>query len=194
MMHNDEEATHAQLTALLADAVIPAITEHGGRIVKNTGDGFLVTLSWEMEHLFEDYRDCLFGIMGCDRIVTDVHAANDARVRIGEWLLGVRVYEKSAGLLLDFAIAHTLESWLQGHRLCTERVVECVRCIWVLGQLNIGAGGSQLLNVCLARSNWVVVILRAAEDADGSTNNIRIEQESCHAIRVERDVGHKIRA
>ncbi len=41
LMHNDEEATHAKLTALLADVVMPAIAEHGGRIVKNTGDGFL---------------------------------------------------------------------------------------------------------------------------------------------------------
>src|SRR5215469_274927 len=41
LMHNDEEDTHAKLTALLADAVAPAIAEHGGRIVKNTGDGFL---------------------------------------------------------------------------------------------------------------------------------------------------------
>jgi hypothetical protein len=32
---------HAKLTALLADAVAPAIADHGGRIVKNTGDGFL---------------------------------------------------------------------------------------------------------------------------------------------------------
>src|SRR6266478_4033102 len=41
LMHNDEEATHTDLTALLADVVEPAIAEHGGRIVKNTGDGFL---------------------------------------------------------------------------------------------------------------------------------------------------------
>jgi class 3 adenylate cyclase len=41
LMHNDEESTHAKLTALLTDAVNPAIAEHGGRIVKNTGDGFL---------------------------------------------------------------------------------------------------------------------------------------------------------
>jgi adenylate cyclase len=41
LMHNDEEATHAKLTELLTDAVAPAIAEHGGRIVKNTGDGFL---------------------------------------------------------------------------------------------------------------------------------------------------------
>jgi TolB-like protein len=41
LMHNDEEATHAKLAALLTDAIAPAIAEHGGRIVKNTGDGFL---------------------------------------------------------------------------------------------------------------------------------------------------------
>jgi hypothetical protein len=41
LMHHDEEATHARLTALLLDGVAPAISEHGGRIVKNTGDGFL---------------------------------------------------------------------------------------------------------------------------------------------------------
>src|SRR6516165_1582050 len=41
LMHNDEEATHARLTALLTEAVDPAITKHGGRIVKNTGDGLL---------------------------------------------------------------------------------------------------------------------------------------------------------
>jgi TolB-like protein len=41
LMHDDEEATHARLTALLTNAVEPAIAEHGGRIVKNTGDGLL---------------------------------------------------------------------------------------------------------------------------------------------------------
>lgn len=41
LMHDDEEATHARLTALLTDVVDPAIAEHGGRIVKHTGDGFL---------------------------------------------------------------------------------------------------------------------------------------------------------
>jgi class 3 adenylate cyclase len=34
------EPTHAKLTALLMDVVNPAIAEHGGRIVKNTGDVF----------------------------------------------------------------------------------------------------------------------------------------------------------
>jgi adenylate cyclase len=41
LMHSDEEPTNAKLTAILVDVVNPAIAEHGGRIVKNTGDGFL---------------------------------------------------------------------------------------------------------------------------------------------------------
>jgi TolB-like protein/class 3 adenylate cyclase len=41
LMHDDEEATHARFTVLLKDAIEPAIAEHGGRIVKSTGDGFL---------------------------------------------------------------------------------------------------------------------------------------------------------
>src|SRR5438067_9035973 len=41
LMHHDEEATHAKLTALLADRVTPAVSGHGGRIVKHTGDGLL---------------------------------------------------------------------------------------------------------------------------------------------------------
>src|SRR6202021_2829484 len=41
LMHNDEEATHAGLTAPRAAVCEPVIAEHGGHIVKNTGDGFL---------------------------------------------------------------------------------------------------------------------------------------------------------
>jgi TolB-like protein len=49
LMHNDEEATHTKLTALLANGVAPAIAEHGGRIVKNTGDGFLAEFQSAVE-------------------------------------------------------------------------------------------------------------------------------------------------
>jgi TolB-like protein len=37
------------MAALLADAVEPAIAEHGGRIVKNTGDGFLAEFASAVE-------------------------------------------------------------------------------------------------------------------------------------------------
>jgi len=39
----DEEGTHAQLTDHLYFLVFPKITEHRGRVVKNTGDGLLAS-------------------------------------------------------------------------------------------------------------------------------------------------------
>jgi class 3 adenylate cyclase len=38
----DEEGTHERLKEHLGELVNPKIAEHRGRIVKNTGDGFLV--------------------------------------------------------------------------------------------------------------------------------------------------------
>jgi TolB-like protein/class 3 adenylate cyclase/tetratricopeptide (TPR) repeat protein len=49
LMHNDEEATHARLTMLLLEAVEPSIAQHSGRIVKNTGDGFLAVFRSAVE-------------------------------------------------------------------------------------------------------------------------------------------------
>jgi adenylate cyclase len=42
LMEPDEEGTHERLKAHLPELVDPKIEEHRGRIVKNTGDGFLV--------------------------------------------------------------------------------------------------------------------------------------------------------
>ena len=42
LMGADEEGTHERLKGHLGELVSPKITEHRGRIVKNTGDGFLV--------------------------------------------------------------------------------------------------------------------------------------------------------
>src|SRR5476649_2154110 len=41
LMEAAEEATHARLMGLLSTLVTPNIARHGGRVVKNTGDGFL---------------------------------------------------------------------------------------------------------------------------------------------------------
>jgi adenylate cyclase len=41
LMGADEEGTHERLKALLRQLVDPKVKEHGGRIVKNTGDGML---------------------------------------------------------------------------------------------------------------------------------------------------------
>jgi adenylate cyclase len=42
LMEADEEGTHARLMFLRFSVMEPIITEHRGRVVKNTGDGFLV--------------------------------------------------------------------------------------------------------------------------------------------------------
>ena len=41
LMGQDEEGTHERLKAHLRELVDPKIAQHRGRIVKNTGDGFL---------------------------------------------------------------------------------------------------------------------------------------------------------
>jgi class 3 adenylate cyclase len=41
LMGADEEGTHERLKAHLWELVNPKIEEHRGRVVKNTGDGFL---------------------------------------------------------------------------------------------------------------------------------------------------------
>jgi len=41
LMGVDEEGTHERLKAHLQELIEPKIAEHRGRIVKNTGDGFL---------------------------------------------------------------------------------------------------------------------------------------------------------
>jgi adenylate cyclase len=45
LMSADEEETHERLKAHLGQLVEPKIKEHRGRIVKNTGDGFLAEFS-----------------------------------------------------------------------------------------------------------------------------------------------------
>jgi adenylate cyclase len=41
LMGVDEEGTHERLKAHLRELIEPKIAEHRGRVVKNTGDGFL---------------------------------------------------------------------------------------------------------------------------------------------------------
>jgi class 3 adenylate cyclase len=75
LMHDDEEATHARLTALLTDIIDPAIPEHGGRIVKHTGDGFLAEFPSAVEavraaiHFQNSIRDLTFGVAVDRRLV-----------------------------------------------------------------------------------------------------------------------------
>lgn len=49
LMHEDEQATHARFTEIINDAIEPAMSQHGGRIVKSTGDGFLAEFASAVE-------------------------------------------------------------------------------------------------------------------------------------------------
>ena len=40
-MHEDEIATHARFQSIMGNVIRPIIERYGGRLVKNTGDGFL---------------------------------------------------------------------------------------------------------------------------------------------------------
>ena len=42
LMELDEEGTHARLTAFRRDLLKPKVSDHHGRIIKNTGDGALI--------------------------------------------------------------------------------------------------------------------------------------------------------
>jgi class 3 adenylate cyclase len=57
LMGVDEEGTHERLKAHLHELVDPKIAEHRGRIVKNTGDGFLA----EFTSVIDGVR-CLNGL------------------------------------------------------------------------------------------------------------------------------------
>jgi adenylate cyclase len=48
-MGRDEEGTHAQIRALQREVINPAVEQHQGRVVKTTGDGFLIEFASPVE-------------------------------------------------------------------------------------------------------------------------------------------------
>ena len=81
LMHSDEEATHSKLTTLVADAVNPAIAEHGGRIVKNTGDGFLAQFPSAVEAVgLRCYSRAVFMNLQSETLKTGAFASVSASI------------------------------------------------------------------------------------------------------------------
>ena len=56
LMGADEEGTHERLKAHLRELVDPKVAEHRGRIVKNTGDGFLAEFPRSSTQCAAPYR------------------------------------------------------------------------------------------------------------------------------------------
>jgi adenylate cyclase len=57
LMSTDEEATLAALKACRRELIDPKIAEHGGRIVKTTGDGALVEFASVVDAVSLFHRD-----------------------------------------------------------------------------------------------------------------------------------------
>jgi class 3 adenylate cyclase len=82
LMGVDEEGTHERLRAHLGELVNPKITEHRGRIVKNTGDGFLAE--------FASVIDAVRCAVEVQRGMADRNAATPPEKRI-EFRVGINL-------------------------------------------------------------------------------------------------------
>ena len=77
LMGADEEGTHERLKAHLGELVNPKIEEHRGRIVKNTGDGFLAE--------FASVVDAVRYAVEIQRGMSDRNAGTSPEQRIQWW-------------------------------------------------------------------------------------------------------------
>src|SRR5438270_5816488 len=82
LMGADEEGTHERLQAHLRELVNPKINEHRGRIVKNTGDGFLAE--------FASVVDAVRCAVEVQRGMTERNAATPQNERI-EFRVGINL-------------------------------------------------------------------------------------------------------
>jgi adenylate cyclase len=82
LMGADEEGTHERLKAHFAELIHPKVTEHRGRVVKNTGDGLLVE--------FASVVDAVRSAVEVQREMIARNAAVTAERRI-EFRMGINV-------------------------------------------------------------------------------------------------------
>jgi class 3 adenylate cyclase/DNA-binding SARP family transcriptional activator len=79
LMHEDEEATHAQLNSIISGIIDPVVRRHGGRIVKTTGDGFLA----EFPSAVEAVRGGVEFQVAIARVASTVPPARRMLFRVG---------------------------------------------------------------------------------------------------------------
>src|SRR5947207_2313953 len=82
LMGADEEGTHERLKAHLRELIDPKIGEHRGRVVKNTGDGFLAE--------FPSVLDTVRFAVEMQRGIAERNAATPPKERI-EFRVGVNL-------------------------------------------------------------------------------------------------------
>jgi TolB-like protein/tetratricopeptide (TPR) repeat protein len=117
-MGADEEGTHERLKAHLGELVNPKITEHRGRIVKNTGDGFLA----EFASVVDAVRCAVEVQRGMAGSEPDVPKDRRIRFRVGVNLGDVIVEEHD--IFGDGVnVAARLEALAEPGGICVSRVV-----------------------------------------------------------------------
>ena len=118
LMAADEEGTHERLKAHLRELVTPTIREHRGRIVKNTGDGFLAE--------FPSVVDAVRCATEIQRVMVDrepdVPEEQRIRFRIGV-NLGDVIVEEDDIFGDGVNVAARLEGLAEPGGICVSRVV-----------------------------------------------------------------------
>jgi class 3 adenylate cyclase len=118
LMGQDEEGTHERLRAHLREWIEPKIAEHRGRVVKNTGDGFLA----EFPSVVDGTR-CAVEIQ---RGMAERNGATDPDERI-EFRIGINlgdVIAEDEDIFGDGVnVAARLEALAGPGRICVSRVV-----------------------------------------------------------------------
>jgi adenylate cyclase len=118
LMGMDEEGTHDRLKAHLRELVDPKIKEHRGRIVKNTGDGFLA----EFASVVDAVRCAVEIQRGMAEREPDVPEERRIRFRIGV-NLGDVIVEEDDIFGDGVNVAARLEALAEPGGICVSRVV-----------------------------------------------------------------------
>ena len=118
LMGEDEEGTHERLQAHFRELVHPNITEHRGRVVKNTGDGFLAEFASVVDAV-RSAAEIQRGMIGRE---PEVPEEKRIRFRIGV-NLGDVIAEKDDIYGDGVNIAARLEALAAPGEVCISRVV-----------------------------------------------------------------------
>jgi TolB-like protein/Tfp pilus assembly protein PilF len=118
LMGTDEEGTHELLKAHLGELVDPKIAEHRGRVVKNSGDGFLAE--------FASVVDAVRCAVELQRGMAEANAATPPEKRI-EFRVGINLGDVIAEEHDIFGdgvnVAARLEALAEPGGICVSRVV-----------------------------------------------------------------------
>jgi adenylate cyclase len=118
LMGVDEEGTHERLKAHLGELVNPKIAAHRGRVVKNTGDGFLV----EFASVVDAVRCAIEMQRGMRHREPDVPEQRQIRFRVGI-NLGDVIAEENDIFGDGVNVAARLETLAEPGGICVSRVV-----------------------------------------------------------------------